>query len=303
MEGKAMLKVKRGTSGFTLIELLVLAAILLPALARAREAARRASCANNLKQMGLSFKMYANEWDGRFPQMGVSSRWVGSGPDNQPGNAFTMFFDGAAMYPEYISDPTVFVCPSDSDGLNAFRNGNSHCISAPELDNYGCWRDSEGRYCVEAFDGYSYYYWGWAADNEDAFLAMFASFFNEFGLSMLTPGLPGNVRDSDRSVEPTGSLMGFTWDYSPHETVYRLREGIERFFITDINNPAATALAASEIPVMFDGFSAKAADFNHVPAGGNCVFMDGHVEFLRYHEVGGEFPFVYVIAFIQTMTL
>jgi prepilin-type N-terminal cleavage/methylation domain-containing protein/prepilin-type processing-associated H-X9-DG protein len=68
--------------GFTLIELLVvisiiaiLASMLLPALARAKESARRISCMNNLRQLGLSATLYADEFDGRFPPRSGAVRW------------------------------------------------------------------------------------------------------------------------------------------------------------------------------------------------------------------------------------
>jgi prepilin-type N-terminal cleavage/methylation domain-containing protein/prepilin-type processing-associated H-X9-DG protein len=64
----------RSRRGFTLIELLVviaiiaiLAAILFPVFARAREKARQTSCLSNLKQIGLSLHMYAQDYDGLLP--------------------------------------------------------------------------------------------------------------------------------------------------------------------------------------------------------------------------------------------
>jgi prepilin-type N-terminal cleavage/methylation domain-containing protein len=65
-----MIRLKRGKTGFTLIELLVviaiiaiLAAILFPVFARAREKARTATCQSNLKQMGIAFAMYKQDYD------------------------------------------------------------------------------------------------------------------------------------------------------------------------------------------------------------------------------------------------
>jgi prepilin-type processing-associated H-X9-DG protein len=105
------------------------------------------------------------------------------------------------------------------------------------------------------------------------------------------------------SIVPLAQYNGrYTRGNGGGNTLYRVREGIERFMITDINNPAASALAQSEVPIMTDVFQAsnvsfttgavKYADsgiqtFNHVPGGCNVLYMDGHVEFIKYP---GDYP-------------
>jgi prepilin-type processing-associated H-X9-DG protein len=64
--------------------------------------------------------------------------------------------------------------------------------------------------------------------------------------------------------------------------VLPLREGIERFFITDINRPWTSSLGSSRLPIMFDRVGDTFGEFNHIPGGANVLFFDGHVEFVDY---------------------
>lgn len=100
---------RRSRIGFTLIELLVviaiiaiLAAILFPVFAQAREKAREISCLSNLKQIGLSILMYAQDWDEEFPMGGYS------GPRNWEVNPNVNPYGYANPIGDYTSDPQGF---------------------------------------------------------------------------------------------------------------------------------------------------------------------------------------------------
>jgi prepilin-type N-terminal cleavage/methylation domain-containing protein len=120
------------TRGFTLIELLVviaiiaiLAAILFPVFARVRENARRTACLSNIKQLGLAWLMYVQDYDETFPPTNspANSEW---GPSSTYTNPYPckacrphlktndkITYDPTIFALPYIKNMDIFKCPSD----------------------------------------------------------------------------------------------------------------------------------------------------------------------------------------------
>lgn len=244
--------------GFTLIELLVviaiiaiLAAILFPVFGRARENARRSSCQSNMKQIGLGFKQYIQDYDEKFP---LAIADTGGSPGA---------FDGGdqgwaqAMQP-YMKSTQIFQCPSETNppsspaNTGGFNPGYSdYWANAQVVNSSGVSEASIDAQALTVLNGDGQSVGGSNAAATDGTAAY-----------VVTPG-NGNIDQQSGNGVLTGTATALG---APMATVFPTLYA---------SNTGTTAIYDTTTPTALGRGGKRHLD------GSNFAFTDGHVKWLR----------------------
>jgi prepilin-type processing-associated H-X9-DG protein len=304
-----------------ILVLLALGGMLAIPLLQWNSSSRGPSCQDNLRAWFLAFTQYADENSGRFP-----GRYLDYLHKKTAETGFWAEPDHNALYPDYIPDLSIAFCPEAretppegwADGskgygypsVSGYRRGihpswastdpeTSATALAQEMQDVGigqahadnmC-RDRDpgnDQYCYWRLLDVGYVYWGWVIlgemvpDRED---------MREMG------AVVDNDADFRAKANPACDLAHRHQDLeivlpsSKTVTLYYLRQGVERFFITDTESAAEAARMRADIALLWDKSelaqnaenSGAAAEgqlkvWPHAPNGANVLFLDGHVE-------------------------
>ncbi len=329
-----MLRINRIEFAVLLTIVVAFALLLTPAARMALAQDTKSACQNNLKQWGIVCKMYANENKGSLypPPM----RYHVLGRRLPRGFAAEALYPeywtdiSIAICP---ADPRIDSPLADQKtGVQQDFIGQTQAITARGTD------ESSKKVCLNTllsqpisyvYSGYattsmpeftdatlshaealkaewdanpdSYQSWtaaemiaagcpNWRSIRRGAAYELEGVIYAKNDIKQLKPGTFSNqLRPENKEAEERG------WTLPEY---LMLSEGVERFMITDINNPAASAMAQSSIGLMWDAWGpqmdiplnapadteVKNMRFHHTPGACNVLFMDGHVEFVKFSE-------------------
>jgi prepilin-type N-terminal cleavage/methylation domain-containing protein/prepilin-type processing-associated H-X9-DG protein len=249
-------RMRQGTNrsaAFTLIELLVVVAIiallisiLLPSLSHARELAKRTVCATNLRQISMAQIQRATEHENE-----IFTMTHGTGSD-----------DLAHLYPTYLPDPQIAICPSTKNVVREdvkFRN-NENRYGREVLEDLR--NNAEGGR-TDSTGGHSYEIWGW---------------YDAWGGNP-TEYLDGTIINGRKEGTVAEQLQLRPGD--PWYRYYQFRDGetmsvIKRF--SRMRNASAIIMNIDQDDVGGYGNFPDHPEENHKDAGYNISFADGHAE-------------------------
>lgn len=257
---------RRNPFGFTLIELLVviaiiaiLAGLLLPALARAKEKSKRIACLSNERQMGVGSQLYADD----------DSKNALSGVQNYADDDLNW------LYPTYVANANVFICPSTQHSIDLTKTGTP-ILNAPW---YGGLGNATGVSYTDRLHGQGTLYLEMQHIAEDGTL--------QSNPSSATGYDAPHKKGPGTSYEVAGFL--------DQDTTRKTQNSVATY---SYKNVSGRAPSVSTILLMYDGDDAITVPGhanqsndnypdsidNHGTDGGNVIFCDGHASWVQQRD-------------------